>query len=355
MLSLGVFCAYLSSVRSAAADVTGPSQPSTTAPADAEGAGSALSLTQAREAFLEGMRELEAEDFSSAEKSFRRAARGRPTPGLLYYVAYSQERQGRHVEALAHYQLLRQLLVDTPAADVERLLPDAIRRVQALVAQVELLQLLPTDRVSVHDKEVDARSDLVFEPGAVQIEVRRAGGERVIVPLFLQAGQKQSVSLPQPEPMHEVRSQSPPVQREVEAEEASAAQLEAPTQSRAAGRSVLIVTSLSLAAVGAGVAVVGAVQRGEANRRAEDLRNQLDSNSACLEPAGEVVALCSELNAAIDRRRTATTLTIAGAAAGAALGIGAFVMATLWKPPAKVEVSLQGDPRGGTLLLRGRF
>lgn len=309
-----------------------------------------MSLTEVREAFLEGMRHLQADEFSSAERAFERAARGRPTPGLQYYVAYSQEMQGNYTEAWASYQRVRQLLVEMPTDDVQLLLPEAIQRVQALVARVELVGLLATDQVWLDEAEVDARGGLALKPGARRIEVRRTGGESLTFPLQLEAGQVTEVAVPAPRPTTES-----PVIEERPKDQAPAMRSEESVQRRSMTLPLVVATSAGLAAAGVGVAIFGAVRGGQAKRSADDLRDQLDSDSACVDPVGDQVALCSELRAAVDRRSTAQTLTVAGAAAGAAFGVGAVVFAALWSSTSKLEVSLRGGPRGGTLLMRGRF
>lgn len=310
-------------------------------------------LEQARVSFLQGRKWLAEEKWKEAGEAFAYAARGKNTPGLRYYVAYCLEQQSRLLEALDEYGRASELLKSQPAADVERMIPEAIERVKLALPSLVVRGLAPGAQLFVDGQSIQVSDNLepiLVDPGAHQVVAKVAGAQdfaRQVEALVGEALVVQVTHAPLAVPGAPAA-----------ASEASEARVQI------AGRPVAIWTGVAVAAlgvsvgaVGTGVFISGKNAEKEASEGIDELRltdADFPEQSTCYQPSGELKSRCDELSQAQKRARTGRTVMIVGYSAAAAGATGALLSHFLW-PKKELPVHVSAGPTGARISLRATF
>lgn len=304
-------------------------------------------LEAARAAFAEGLALIQDEKWLEAVRKFEYAAAAKNTPGLRYYIGFCWERQGAADEALTHYQTAQELLVQMPAPDVEQIIPEAILRVQAKLARVQLIGAPPGVTLSVDGEPREITQELYLSAGRHTLRMEKKGHEDFSTILLLDPGERTEVNVEMP-PSGEgdlIGSGDP----------GDAARVHRWTASRKG----VFWSSAGLSAVGLGTGVFGTVQAASVRRRVRQFQAEADDlsdgdPSACTNPSGDLVRVCNNLELA-NRRRAVSTVAMVGGYSLLGVGVvGALAAAFLW-PEAPVQVEVGAAPHGSWLGVRGEF
>ena len=320
--------------------------------ADAQEANDAPNLSEARAAFLEGMDFMKEQAWEKARDRFMYAASARRTPGLLYYAAYCLEQQGRYAEALEVYQEAQDLIDHVAAADVEALLPQAIARVDAEVAQVRLLDVPKEARIRVDGqlRERNERNVLRLDPGRHTIDLQSENHEPVHLELEVKAGVEETVAAPM-KPL-EPRPSVEPI-------DAAAEPIATPRSASTTpvAKPYVVGAASVVALAGLGVGIYATVRRSDHRSQSQDLGYEIDdlsggNSSSCADPGAAWANQCSELSDSLRKERRANTMMIVGYTTFGVAAVGAVLAQTLWKRT-PVEVALL---KGGAFVaFGGRF
>lgn len=314
-------------------------------------------LAQAQKLFSEGQALLQAENFPEAAEKFRAASQIKSTPGIHYHIAHCLERSGLLIEAREEYELVGALLETQSARDVEKLLPEATRRVQLLIPHVSLERLPDHSRVWVDHVELQQESLLLleFNPGEHELRIEAAGYETVTRRFSLKPGQHLKFESGLREKSSETLSPAPPsVPREEQ-------------RSHSALRSTVFWSSVGVAGVGLGVGLAGLGIQRAASEEVVRMGAQIDAGSsgdksACLDPGEALSSLCKGLNEKVLERDRATTLIVTGFSALIVGTTSALITQLLWEEaPVQITASpwIEAEKgarlRGGWVSVQGAF
>ncbi|RYZ01551.1 MAG: hypothetical protein EOO73_35120 [Myxococcales bacterium] len=317
-------------------------------------------ISVARRLFEEGKAAEDAGRFREAADRFRKAIVIKDTPGMRFHLARCEEEQGALVEALVEYDRARELLDSgIKAPDVDRLLPDARKRVEAKVATVTLR--LP-DGVAGASVELDGKAlsssvlgvPIPVNPGKHRLSATATGRASFAADLELAVGEARQVAL-----------ELPPTQSAAVAPAAGSSALgprQAPRvalQDADTARTVTLVTEASLFAAGVASGIVFTIAKNGAADRYETANERVLAQIGGSDPEGIACSIpregCAELeNARQEEKRDRTIATVGFVTAGvSALAFGLTL--ALWKtePPARVQA--QVGPNRATLLVSAPF
>lgn len=317
-------------------------------------------ISVARRLFEEGKAAEDAGRFREAAERFRKAIAIKDTPGMRFHLARCEEEQGALVEALVEYDRARELLESgIKAPDVERLLPDARKRVQAKVASVTLRLPEGLTNASV---ELDGKTlsssvlgvPIPVNPGKHRLSATASGRTSFAAELELGAGEAKQVAVELP------ASAAPVVPRpEVTALPAPAPPAKVAPSSRDTGRTIALVSEASLFAAGLTTGIVFAIAKGGAADRYQTANERVLAQVDGSDPDGMACSIqregCAELERARqEEKRNGAIATVGFVTAGvSALAFGLTL--ALWKtePPARVQAAVGQDRV--TLLVSTRF
>jgi tetratricopeptide (TPR) repeat protein len=302
----------------------------------------AEALAHARELFAAGKAEMDRGRWSQAAEHFRQAARVKDTPGLRYHVAFCEENAGNFVEALAQYEAARELLRVRPAPDVADLLGPALERVDGKIPRLSLSfePAVHPNLVLVDGRAVEGWNELRLDPGVHELRVEAAGYLPYVAEVRLESGERRSLPVVLVEPRDEA---SRPAE---------------PPSAHGGWRTPAIITGAAVSAAGLGLGIWALLDRSAASREIDHARGDItrtsDAPSACVGASGALVAPCTDLERALDRRDRATAFAVGGFVA---LGVGASVtVASLFFWPERaVEVNAVTGAGFSGLRVGGRF
>jgi hypothetical protein len=330
------------------------------APATAAPEPTPSEISVARRLFAEGKAAEDAKRFREAAEKFRQAVAIKDTPGLRFHLARCEEEQGAFVEALVEYDRARELLdTGAKAPDVERLLPEARRRVVSQVASVTLR--LP-EGVAQAVVELDgtplAASTLGLpmpvNPGRHRLSARAPGRADFASEVQLGVGEARQLVIELP-----VEAAAPaarPIQERTALPPPPAAR---PVAGSDTGRTIALVSSASLLAAGLTTGIVFTLAKNGAVERYESANERVLSQVGGSDPDGEACLVpregCSELQEArTDEKRDRAIATAGFVTAGvSALAFGLTLI--LWKTDAPGRVQAGVGANRATLSFTTQF
>ncbi len=308
------------------------------------------SLDEARTAFLKGRSLMDARKWREAGDEFAFASRAKNTPGLRYYVGFCREQEGLLVEALTHYREAEKLLADAPAADVEPLIPEAIRRVLSALPQVTFRGLPPAATLAVDGRNREITDRVALDPGTHTLRLRAPGYVDYETEVMLSRSSTEVIEVSMtPSPSSE------PEKRQEKVEESD---VESPHEEGSLRR-VVFWSGVGVGSVGLGVAVAGGIGFIAASNSRSDALREVDGasdegTSACFEPADDLTSACQQLADATIRRNTFRALLVAGGAT-AVVGAGVALVSHFFWSENPVRVTAMPVPGGTSLLVGGVF
>jgi hypothetical protein len=192
-------------------------------------AGEPREVQEAHARFDQGLRALDANDLDSARVAFAQAYAACPSVDILWNLAMTEARTGRHADALAHFRVY----VDSPGARPERAARARDDLIPTLFAQTShvLLDATPGATITLDGRRALGRAPLGevvdVEPGPHVLRAA-AGGRAIEATVTCDAGQLEPVSLllqaqpeaplpPAPEPPARPATRSPSPSRAVPA------------------------------------------------------------------------------------------------------------------------------------------
>jgi hypothetical protein len=310
-------------------------------------------LEQARKAFAEGRALMDEQQWLHAARKFEYALRAKNTPGLRYYVGYCLEREGKLVEALAHFEDARRLLDTAPAADVAEVVPIAIERVEAKVAILVLRGLPPEASVELNGRILPRGERFRVNPGRGYLIIRKDG--------FVEYGEELNFA---PATTEVVNVKLVPLATRRSDSSSSASAEDRSNEStdprkRSTARSVVFWSGIGLSSATLITGAGGVMLFTNANASIRIQNDKLDDlepdgGEACAAPTPDAQIVCDDLEASQKKKRQGTALMIGSAAAFAAGVFGAIFAEYFW-PDAPLDVGVAAGPGGGQLSLTGRF
>jgi hypothetical protein len=307
-------------------------------------------LERARQLFEDGVISAARNDWETAGARFRDALSIKETPGIRFHLARCEEQRGALLAARRELKRARELLAGgASAADVERLLPETLRRVEAKLARLTF-RVAPVARrlrLTVDGKHGAARAEAGhywLEPGQYRIRATARDHEPLDESITLAAGEERQIALefaprgPSREP-HGAPSSGTPHRED-------------------AMRTILLLgeASIAIAAAGTGLgfwlAGAGAERRiRQADARVAQAAGADAARTAC--SGTSELASCAELERAAKQQHHAERASRAAflAAGVAAVGFGLTWWFTKPKAPQPYRVEFQASPRGEGLRL----
>ena len=306
-------------------------------------------LDEARTAFIEGRDLMEEQEWAKAAAQFSFAVRVRNTPGLRYYVGYCQEQDGLLLEALDSYREAERLLEILPAADVEKLIPEAVERIRAVLPQLILRNVPSGATLRVDGESRHLSQQFALNPGKHTVLLIKKGYVSLYTDVDLEPG-KRSVLEIEMEPLEstpESGAGDPSVASDPEADRGSSPL-----------RTGVFWGSTSVAVVGLGTGIVGTLLFANAGKDLNSAGKEVDElgglDSSCENPAADVADSCSDLESAGKRRNFSGNLMVGGYAAAGVGVVGALLTHFLWEQDA-ISVNASASPRGSWVSVRGSF
>jgi tetratricopeptide (TPR) repeat protein len=317
-------------------------------------------ISVARRLFDEGKAAEDARRFREAAEKFRKAVAIKDTPGLRFHLARCEEEQGALVEALVEYDRARELLESgVKAPDVERLLPEARRRVQSQVAS--FTWRLP-EGVEEAVVELDGRPlasstmgiPIPVNPGKHRLSATAPGRRAFGADLELGVGQARQLTFELP--VETVAS--PPQSRD--ARPAAPPPVERrPRQDTNTARTVTLVSEATLFAAGLTTGIAFTLSKNGAAERYDRANELVLAQVGGSDPNGDACVVpregCAELDdAQRDEKRDGRIATAGFVTAGvSALAFGLTLV--LWKTERAPRVQTGIGPNRATLLISTRF
>ncbi len=324
------------------------------------GAPTPLELSHARQLFAEATA-LEAKgEYAPAVPKLEAALLVKETPGLRYHLAYCQEQLGALVAALGNYERAAELIRNgAPAADVEKLLPAATRRLDSRLARLELSIPAGVQAGAELDGEELPLSAAVttvkLAPGPHRLRVRSPGHADFNADLTFSSGEHRLVKV-----FFDSPAESAAVLAAVPAAESETTPTPVANERGGnGGRTVVLLGEAALALTGLGVGIGFSIARGNASDRIEQAQSAVDqASSAGTSSCGTspTPAACADLDQALDDHARASTMASVGfIGAGVAAGALALTWALWPSSPKAVSLTLHPQAAGVGLLAGGAF
>lgn len=307
-------------------------------------------LDQARTAFVEGRELLSQEKWSEAGERFAFAARAKNTPGLRYYVGYCREKEGRLLAALEQYRLAAELLEIEPAGDVQKLVEEAIPRLEKEIPRLVVQGVPEGAKLWIDGAERSVEDhEYQLDPGLHEVLVKASGYH----------DSRQSVAVKRSSTaVLRMRLKLLP-QLLAREEEPSVAEPVTTTPVNHARRAVLW-GSVAVGSVGLGLGIAGVVVHGNGQADAEfygEEANRVggEEDSSCFAPSTpELVYYCDELSSAVKKQDRGTSLMITGFSLAGVGVLGATLTMLLWPEAGSGDSSssASGSARIGSVELK---
>jgi hypothetical protein len=328
----------------------------------------AAELSAAKQAFESALDAQAEQRWADAVRSLREAVSVKDTPGLRYHLGHCETELGHLLEASLEYDRALELLKKgAKAPDVEKLLGPArsalLQRLPRLI--LEISAEVHDPRITIDNQRYPASEvglGVPLNPGSHELRVQATGrrvferalslkeGDRIAVPVKMPLiAPPAERSDPPPAPAPALPANSNPNAAPVERGSSSA-------------KLYLMIGESVLTAAGLGVGIGYAVARGNASERADAARSLIEGTApggsvACDAPDSELLAACSELEAAVDDHGRATLLSQIGFVTA---GVGAAALVATWliypSPSSRVSgFSMQPVVGFGRLGVSGRF
>lgn len=326
----------------------------------------ASELAQARKLFRQARTLQTQKKWEEAAGKLRSAIAIKETPGLRYHLAICEEEAGHLVEAVVELDRAAELIeLGQKAADVEKLLPTARKRLQQRTPTLTLK--IPAELTELQ-VQLDGRAfkgpprePIPLNPGVHRVRIEAEGREPFDAAPTLEEGEREElvVKLPQAAAAPKPENPRPPEKREAKPS----------TQSEEGGSALPWVLLGEGAVVVAGV-LVGVGYQLQASSAGDELDEADDaiataapgeSNPCAAASDPGLVSDCRQRDELADEESTAQTLMLVGYGAA---GVGALAMLGTWllwpeDEPASTTASWRAGgsitPRGGSISLRLRF
>ena len=304
---------------------------------------SQVASVQALGEFKKGKSALLKGEWTKAQDHFLSALQFKRTPGLLYHLAYTEERLDHYADAYEHYQLAAQLMEQVTAHDVAALLPAALGRVEAQVAILRVRGLADSSRILIDGHVKSALRFIAVDPGHHQLEVISQGYEVYRVEFDIRVGERVALEL-----------ELIPLRADEEQVSSPAPQVAPVAQSGLKLEKVILYSGVTFAVTGTALLTTGLVIARTALAEQGRLTAQLEplNSSACVDSDQES---CAQLASAYQRTHTGRVLAVAG---GVLLGLGfGGIVGGLMLKSDEVSYSLlpQFDHQSARLSLHGTF
>lgn len=311
------------------------------------------SLSEARQAFLDGRELMKREEYEAAVERFEYALQAKRTPGLLYYVAFGLEKSGRLVEALDRYQQASDLLKTEDAYDVEALIPEAIDRVQERIPRLVLEGVEEPVQVLVDGEPREGEQPFMVDPGEHELVVNKEGYEPFVETFQAQERQTEVVSVQLTSRSSASPEPPPPVAPAAPEEE------DRGTRSHNPVAPYLFWGGSALALGGAATGIAGVIIAGNEEAAAQSHGEDIDELSngapdACLDPSGDLATACNDLTASLERANRAETLTVVGLSVAGVAAATAVTSYILW-PESALSFSGGATPEAAWVSIHGTF
>jgi hypothetical protein len=278
-------------------------------------------------------------DWTACESALADAVGIVETPGLRYHLAYCKEQQKRWVEALVDYRRAEEMMNQgVEADDVAALLPETIRRLQAVLPRLTLeLSPVPEETtLAIDGKELSPQlfgKPLPLDPGNRRIEVRAPGYEPFSSELSLLPSERRSLEIVL------VQEAQPAKPKALNPTEPESRVRHGKAWLSPKGWVMVSEAAVSAAALGIGVSFSVEAGKREGDRR--KLIGVIDDPSACAGSSPD--DRCGLLQQAIresDDARTFATAAYVTSAVGVAALIGTWM---LWPTSSDTAVGVASD------------
>lgn len=298
----------------------------------------------AKQRFLDGVAAARDGNYEAARAAFQQSYSLKPASPTLRGLAEAELRTGHFVAAATDFALYMRT-AGVALKDLEPL-RDSLAAATAHVGTVVIEIGAPGWEVTL-DEQIVGLSPLppdpfYVEPGDHRVRARARGRPEQVRPFRVGAGEQARIEITHAElsgasaPAASIQAPSgAPAPRPIDFDPGDL-RSPAPSSSGDSARVIVMGTGAGLALIGLGVGIAYSLKSSSEDQDVERLSADAAAQLGSM-PCQSSIAVCSELESAVDRRKTATTTATVAFGAAAIFGAAALVTFFLW--PVKTNVA----------------